>query len=78
LYYRGLAAVVSALAADAVAQGGRTTAVNAAVIRRTVGRLDEAANDLMAHARLTQTDLTCEPIVEGITDGLSMARDKCV
>ncbi len=69
LYYRGLAAVVSALAADAVAQGGRTTAVNAAVIRRTVGRLDEAANDLLAHAQ-PAADAT-GPVME-VTNGMNV------
>jgi ATP-dependent protease Clp ATPase subunit len=77
LYYRGLASVVSSLAADAI-HGGRSVTVKATDIQRAVERLDEAANDLLAHARLTQTDLTSGSIVDGITDGLSMARDRCV
>ena len=78
LYYRGLASVVSSLAADAIMDGGRSVTVKATDIQRAVERLDEAANDLLAHARLTQTDLTSGSIVDGITDGLSMARDRCM
>ena len=69
LYYRGLASIVSALAADAVMQGGRTITVKPSDIQRAVERLDEAANDLLAHARLAQTDWPCEPTVDGITGG---------
>ena len=50
LYYRGLSAIVSALAAEAVTQGeGKSLTVRAADVRRVVGRLDEAASDLLAH-----------------------------
>ena len=50
LYYRGMSAVVSALAAEAVTRReGKNFDVKTADVRRIVGGLDEAADDLLAH-----------------------------
>jgi ATP-dependent Clp protease ATP-binding subunit ClpX len=56
LYYRGLSSIVSALAAEAVTQGeGKALTVRPADVRRVVGRLDDAAEDLLAHKRAVPT-----------------------
>jgi ATP-dependent Clp protease ATP-binding subunit ClpX len=57
LYYRGLSAIVSGLAAQAVRHAeGLTFVVGADGVRRIVGKLDEAAEDLLAHKRAAPAD----------------------
>lgn len=51
LYYRGIAATVSALAADAIARDGRdAVVVTAGDVRRVVARMDTAADNLLTKA----------------------------
>ena len=73
LYYRGLAAIVSALAADAVTQGeGRTLKVQAVDIQRTVARMDEAANDLLQGASRQDAPSDSEPGDGIVADNLGV------
>lgn len=65
LYYRGLSSIVSSLAAEAVTQGeGKSLTVRAVDVRRVVERLDDAAEDLLAHKRAAPT-AEGEHVVDG-------------